>query len=299
MFRIRSRRGPVFYQNLWGFAFAVPALILLLIFSIYPLLNALYFSTTSWGLGDKPTFIGLDNYIKLATVDVVFWQSLKTTTLYAIGLNPLLWALSLALALIFNRSFKFRGIFRTIFFTPVIVSWVVAAIVWSTILQPSFGLNAQVMRIFGQPGFSLFDNSSTALPTIILMVLWKDVGYFMVLFLAGLQNIPGVYYEAAAIDGASQWQQFRHITFPLLKPTTLFVVIISIIQSFQAFTPIWLTTAGGPAGATRVLPILIYQNAFRFYGKIGYASAMAFFLFVVLMIITLIQMRLFRVDPDN
>lgn len=210
----------------------------------------------------------------------------------------MLWGLSLALALIFNRSFKFHGLFRTIFFTPVIVPWMVAAIVWFTILQPSFGLNAHVMRMFGQPGFPLFDKSSTALPTIILMVLWKDVGYFMVLFLAGLQNIPGVYYEAAAIDGASRWQQFRHITVPLLKPTILFVVVISIIQSFQAFTPIWLTTAGGPAGATRVLPILIYQNAFRFYGKIGYGSAMAFILFVVLLIITFVQLRLFRVDPD-
>lgn len=298
MLKAQSRRSPVFYQNLWGVAFAVPALILLLIFNIYPLLNAVYYSTTSWGLVDEPTFIGLDNYIKLATNDAVFWQSLRTTAYYAMGLNPLLWVLSLSLALVFNREFKFRGIFRTIFFTPVIVSWVVAAIVWSTVLQPSFGLNAQVMRLFGLPGFPLFDKSSTAMITIILMVLWKDVGYFMVLFLAGLQSIPRMYYEAAAVDGATKWQQFWHVTLPLLKPTTIFVVIISIIQSFQVFTPIWLTTTGGPAGATRVLPILIYQNAFRFFGKVGYASAMAVILFLFLMIVTFIQMAIARADPD-
>lgn len=289
------KRGPVFYQNLWGVAFAVPALALLIVFSIYPVINALYIGFTSWSLSGTPEFIGLDNYLTMFLRDPEFIRSLRTTAIYAVGLNPIMWAIALGLALLFNREMKMRGIFRTIYFTPVVVSWVVASMVWYLIFHRSFGLNAHIMRLFGQPGIKLLSDSQYALTAIIILSLWKSMGYYMVLFLAGLQNIPRVFYEAADVDGANSWQRFLFITIPLLMPATLFVMVISIINSFQVFTPIYLLTRGGPHGATRVLPMLIYENAFIFL-KMGYASAMAMVLFAVLMVLTLVQLRVFRTD---
>ena len=289
------KRGPVFYQNLWGIAFAVPALALLIVFSIYPVINALYIGFTSWSLSGTPEFIGLDNYIKMFIRDAEFLRSVRTTAIYAGGLNPIMWAIALGLALLFNREMKMRGIFRTIYFTPVVVSWVVASMVWYLIFHSSFGLNAHIMRFFGKPGLKLLSDSQYALSAIIVLSLWKSMGYYMVLFLAGLQNIPRVFFEAADVDGANNWQRFWFITIPLLMPATLFVMVISIINSFQVFTPIYLLTRGGPHGATRVLPMLIYENAFIFL-KMGYASAMAMVLFAILMVLTLVQLRVFRID---
>lgn len=186
-----SARGPVFRQNLWGIGFAVPALILLIIFSVYPLLKAFQISFTSWGLVDDPVYVGLENYVKLFTSDPDFLNSLKVTALYALGLNPIMWVVSLGLALILNQKIRFRGVFRTIFFTPVVVSWVVTSLVFLTILHPSFGLNAQVMRaLFRAPGLKMLTSFSYALPSIMILSLWKGAGYYMVLFLAGLQDIP-------------------------------------------------------------------------------------------------------------
>lgn len=287
------RRSPVFRQNLWGVAFAVPALILLLVFSVYPLLTALYTGFTRWGLQGAPQFIGMGNYVRLFTRDPEFIRSLKVTAYYALGLNPLMWVCSLGLAMLLNQQIRMRGMFRLIYFTPVIISWVVASMVWFTIFHPSFGLNAHIMRFFGKPGLQLLTDSKYALISIIALSLWKNVGYYMILFLAGLQDIPHVYYEAAAVDGANSWQKFWRITLPLLMPALVFVMIISIISSFQVFTPIWILTKGGPAGATRVLPVLIYEHAFR-YLDMGYASAMAVILFLILMALTLLQLRFFR-----
>jgi len=274
-------------------AFAIPALILLIVFSVYPLLTALYTGFTSWGLQGAPQFIGFENYTRLFTRDPDFLNSLKTTAIYVIGLNPLMWIISLGLAMMLNQQIRMRGLFRLIYFTPVIISWVVASMVWFTIFHPSFGLNAHIMRLFGKPGLQLLTDSKYALPSIIAISLWKNVGYYMILFLAGLQDIPQVYYEAASVDGASSMQKFWRITLPLLMPAMVFVMIISIISSFQVFTPVWILTKGGPAGATRVLPVLIYEHAFR-YLNMGYASAMAVILFLILMVLTLLQLRFFR-----
>lgn len=292
--RFRAR-SPVFYQNLWGVGFTLPAMILLIIFSVYPLVTALYTGFTKWTLSGAPEFIGLSNYNRMFQNDPDFWDSVRVTTIYALGLNPIMWVLALALAMLLNQQIRMRGIFRTIYFTPVIVSWVVASLVWLTIFNPLFGLNAHVMRMFGEPGIQLLARAQYALPAIIIISLWKNVGYYMVLFLAGLQDIPRTYYEAASVDGASSWQQFRHITVPLLTPATAFVMIISIINSFQVFTPIFILTRGGPSGATRVLPIMIYEHGFR-YLDMGYASALAVVLFAILMVLTLIQLRFFRAE---
>jgi ABC-type sugar transport system permease subunit len=290
----RHSRSPVFAQNIWGILFILPAIGLLLIFNIYPLLRALYLSFHTWSLAGKPAWVGLANYVRMFTQDQQFTQAMGVTIRYSLGVNPVLWVSGLSLALLMNRDLKGRSIFRTIYFIPTVVSWVVVSIVWYSILHPSFGINAMIMRVlFNAQGIPFLTHQAYALPMIIALSVWKSMGYQMVIFLAGLQAIPGVFYEAAAIDGANRWQQFIHITLPLLAPTILFVMVTSIIGSFQVFTPIQILTLGGPAGATRVLPYLIYQNAFLFL-KMGYASAMSVVLFMILMTLTLIQVRVFR-----
>jgi len=287
------RRSPVFVQNAWGFLFAVPALAFLLVFNLYPLLSALYISFTSWQMAGTPQFIGLGNYATVFGRDEEFYRSVGVTAYYALGTNPPLWAMALGLALLFNRRFALRAAFRTVYFVPVVVSWVVAAIVWSTILHPSLGLNAALFRLFDRPGVIWLADPALVMPAMIVISVWKGLGYQMVLFLAGLQAIPAEYQEAAAVDGASPRQRLWYVTLPLLKPTILFVMVISVIGSFQVFTPIFIMTGGGPAGASRVLPMLIYEHAFKFL-KMGYATALAMVLFAILMSLTLLQMKLFR-----
>ena len=294
MITLKRRRSPVFMQNVWGIVFIVPAIAFLLIFNIYPLLRAFYLSFHTWSLAGAPQFVAFRNFSRMFLQDDWFRQSLKVTVTYAVGLNPVVWAMGLAVALLMNRDLKGRGIFRTIYFIPTVVSWVVVSIVWYAILHPSFGVNAMLMRVlFNAKGVPFLTHKTFALPMMIALSVWKSMGYTMILFLAGLQAIPSVYYEAASIDGADRLQQFRHVTLPLLMPTMLFIMITSIIGSFQVFTPIQILTKGSPAGTTRVLPYLIYQNAFQFL-KMGYASAMSVVLFVILMTLTVTQVRIFR-----
>ncbi len=290
----KRRRSPVFIQNVWGILFIIPAIGFLLVFNIYPLLRAFYLSFHNWSLAGAPEFVGFSNFIRMFTKDDWFSQSMKVTATYALGLNPVLWVSGLALAILMNRDLPARGVFRTIYFVPTVVSWVVVSIVWYSILHPSFGLNAMFMRIFfNAKGIQFLTHKDYALPMMISLSVWKSMGYVMVVFLAGLQAIPSVYYEAAAIDGANRLQQFLNVTLPLLMPTILFIMITSVIGSFQIFTPIQIMTEGGPAGATRVLPYLIYSNAFS-YLRMGYASAMSVVLFVILMTLTILQVRIFR-----
>jgi multiple sugar transport system permease protein len=290
----KRRRSPVFMQNVWGVLFIIPAIGFLLVFNIYPLLRAFYLSFHTWSLAGAPQFVGLGNFIRMVTRDDWFHQALKVTATYSLGLNPVVWASGLGLAILMNRDLPARGAFRTIYFVPTVVSWVVVSIVWYSILHPSFGVNAILMRmLFNAKGIQFLTHKDWALPMMIFLSAWKSMGYVMVVFLAGLQAIPSVYYEAAAIDGANKLQQFRNVTVPLLMPTILFIMITSIIGSFQIFTPIQIMTEGGPAGATRVLPYLIYQNAFS-YLRMGYASAMSVVLFVILMTLTILQVRIFR-----
>jgi multiple sugar transport system permease protein len=287
-------RSPYFYQNAAGLFFAVPAVAFLLVFSVYPLLNAIVLSFTSWNLSGTPTFIGLDNFADLLD-DIEVWRSVSVTAQYTLGLVIPGFVISLCLALMFNRNMRGRDLLRTAYFTPVAISWVIASLVWVSVLHPSFGLNAQVMRAFGQPSIPFLTDAKWVIPAMILLSLWKSVGYWMVVFLAGLQGVPQEMYEAASVDGANRWQQFWRITLPLLRPTILFVSVVGVINAFQAFTPVWILTKGGPAGASRVYALLIYQTAFTYF-KMGYASALAVVLFIFLMILTLIQMRTLRSD---
>jgi multiple sugar transport system permease protein len=288
-------RSPVFYQNLVGLFFAVPAVACLLVFNVYPLLNAIYLSFHSWNMGGVPKLIGFENYVE-AFDDVDVIRSVRVTLYYTLGLLPG-FGVALFLAMLFNRPFRGKELLRTIYFTPVVISWVIASLVWNAVLHPSFGLVAQISRLVGQPSISFFTDPTWVIPALIMLALWKGLGYWMVIFLAGLQGIPRDYYEASSVDGANPPQQFWHITVPLLRPTLLFVSVIGVINSFQAFVQIYILTKGGPAGASRVFALAIYEQAFIYF-RMGYASALSVMLFVILMILSLIQMRALRSEAN-
>ncbi len=281
-------------RKLWGIAFVTPALLYFLTFTVYPMLNSFYLSLTQWNLLGEPKFVGLRNYASMLD-NPQFNQALGATVYYSAGVVFPLIAFSLGLALLMNRPFKLQAWYRAAYFVPVIVEMVVASILWTYVYHPSFGLYTLFTRPFGLGPINWLTSSNLAMPALIIFSWWKGVGYYMVLFLAGLQNIPEEYYEAAKIDGASNWAQFWYITLPLLRPTTLFVTVVCVIGAFQVFAPALLMTNGGPAGATRVLPLYLYENAFQFL-KMGYASAVAVFMFVVLIALTFIQIRIFRLE---
>jgi multiple sugar transport system permease protein len=207
--------------------------------------------------------------------------------------------IALFLALLLNQRIRWKGFFRTAFFAPVVTSTVATAVIWRYLYQPNFGLFSQILRLFGLPKVTVLIDPKTAMLGVAAYSVWKSVGYNMIIFLAGLQGIPTVFYEAARIDGASRYHIFRHITLPLLQPTTLFVTVITMIGSFQVFTQIFIMTSGGPLRST--LPIVqhIYYVAFQGHGfDAGYASAISMLLFLILMILTLFQLRIGRAKWD-
>lgn len=278
-------------QVLAGYGFVAPAGVHLLIFSLGPILFALFISFHAWSIlvPEKP-FVGLANYAEVLSSDD-FWNSLKNTALYTLHV-PVGMAVSLGLALLLNRAnLPGLGILRTIFFLPSITSFVAIAIVWQWIYNPDFGLLNYALSWLGLGPLQWLHHPGTALLSLMLMAIWVQVGYQMVIFLAGLQNIPALLYEAAIIDGAGAWQRFRHVTLPLLKPTTFFILVTSIIGSFQVFTQVYVMTEGGPLQATEVIVYHIYKNAWD-YLRMGFASAMSFVLFVLIMVLTLLQFRL-------
>ncbi len=282
------------YRNRWGFLFALPALVFFAVFTVYPMLNSFYLSLTDWNLMSEPRFIGLENYRTMFS-EHQFAQSWWATVYYVVGVVPPIIVFALGLALLLNRPLRLRPFYRAAYFTPVIVSMVVASILWTYVYHPSFGLYTLFAAPLGLVPINWLTDVRYAMPALIIFSWWKGTGYYMVLFLAGLQAIPEEYYEAARIDGAGRWQLFRYITLPLLKPTTLFVLVVCVIGAFQVFTPALLITNGGPAGHTRVLPLYLYESAFL-HVRMGYASAVAVFLFAILIVLTLLQLRIFRTE---
>jgi ABC-type sugar transport system permease subunit len=273
-----------------AWAFISPSLILLLLFSAGPLLFALYLSFHGWNLLEpaKP-FVGLRHYIELAG-DGLFWNAAKNTALYSLYV-PATMVCALGVAMLLNRSIKGIALLRAIFFLPYITSFVAISIVWQWMYDPDFGVFNWGLGLIGLGPFPWLNSPSTALLALILMAVWIHIGFQMIIFLAGLQAIPNEFYEAAMIDGASAWRRFWRITVPLLKPTTFFVLVTSIIGSFQVFTFVYVMTEGGPLHATDVIVYHIYQNAWQFL-RMGYASAMSWVLFAVIFLITLLQFRL-------
>lgn len=270
----------------------LPALLFFAVFIIYPVLNAFYVSFTSWDLVSPPRFVGLKNYQRLL-VDRNFLNASWVSLYYSFALLILELPLALGLALLLDRKLKGRGFYQAVIFAPAVLTMVAVAMIWRVVFTPNSGLYLMFTEPFGITGVRWLDDSDLAMPAILIVSVWKNAGYYMVIFLAGLQAIPATYYEAAKMDGAKGWGLFYHITLPLLKPFILFVSVISVIRAAQAFSLFYSLTGGGPASATEVLPMLIYEVAFSF-NRMGYAAAMAVAMFAVLLILTLIQFRLLR-----
>lgn len=277
---------------LTGFLFALPALLYFAIFAFYPMVNAFYLSLHDYDLLSPPRWVGLRNY-EFLFQSAPFLNSLKTTALYAFGISVPIWVFSMVLALMLNQNIRFRTFFRTVFFAPIVMPLVVLAIIWTLLYHPFGPINAIILAPLFNQTIPWLSSSQHALLAIVIMAIWRATGYYGVIFLAGLQSIPNEFYEAARLDGAGTWNLFRHITFPLLRPTTLFVVVVSIINALRHFDVIWIMTGGGPGDATRVLSVLIYETGWGFL-RMGRASAMSVVLFSIALLFTVVQLRLLR-----
>jgi multiple sugar transport system permease protein len=274
-----------------AYLFLLPALLLLGVFVIYPLLQLLWVSLNDWNiLRDQMTFVGLQNYREILQEES-FWQSLRNTILYVAVTVPLGMAISLGLALLLNDKIKGVGLIRTIIFTPFVTSTVAAGVIFVWLMDYDTGLLNSMLSAVGIRRINWLQSPTWAMPAVILMTLWKQAGYNMILFLAGLQGIPDLYYEAAAIDGIrSGWQRFRYITWPLLWPTTFFVLVISIIFAFRSFEQMFVMTRGGPVGSTTTLVYYIFDKAFKF-GNMGHAAAVSALMVLIVLLITWLQFR--------
>jgi ABC-type sugar transport system permease subunit len=274
---------------LTGYKFLAPSFVVLLIFVLTPVLFSLYLSFHSWNVvsSAKP-FVGLDNFEALLS-DRYFWTAFLNTVIYSLHV-PIGMALALLLAVLMNQNIRGGRILRSLYFLPSVSSFVAVALVWKWLYHPQFGLFNYGLGILGIPPLDWLAHPSTALVSVMLLSIWMTVGYQMIIFLAGLQGIPGELYEAARVDGAGTIRRFWHVTVPLLQPTTFFVLVTSVIASFQVFTLIYVMTQGGPVRSTDVVVFHIYQNAWE-YLRMGYASAMSWVLFLVILAATWLQFR--------
>jgi len=270
--------------------YLLPTLIGLIVFTAGAVVMSFAISFTKWDVINPPKWVGFDNYLIIFQSEM-FWK-IFGNTFYYVALNvPFSLVIPLLIAVVMNQKLKGIKIFRTIYFLPVVSSVVAVALVWSWLYKPEYGLlNYFLNYFFGIDGPRWLEDEAWAMPAMVIMTVWKGLGYNMILFLAGLQNIPESLYEVSEIDGASGLRKFFKITLPLLSPTTFFVFIITIINSFQVFEQTYILTKGGPANATLTLSYYIYQNAF-FYLRMGYSSALSYILFAVIFIITIIQFK--------
>ncbi|KQV06774.1 sugar ABC transporter permease [Leifsonia sp. Root112D2] len=267
--------------------FLLPSLIPLLMFTIGPMIAAGWVSLHEWNLIGPMSWVGVSNYTALLA-DPGTQQAFLHTLYYIVGYLPLVYVGGLALALALNSRIKGRAFMRGIYFLPVISSWVVVALVWRWLLNPSVGIVNWALSIIGIHGPGWWTDPSWSMPSIILASAWKDLGFVMVILLAGLQTINPDLHEAAQIDGAGWWRRLFSITLPMLSPSTFFVVVLSLINGFQVFDQVFVMTAGGPNNSSRVVVQEVYDLTFR-YGQAGQASALSWILFVVILIVTLIQ----------
>lgn len=285
-------------QERTAICFLLPSFLVLGLFVFWPIVNSLYLSFHEWSLlNTRHPFIGLDNYGKLMNSER-FWNSVYQTGYYTLLSVPLGIVLSLLLALLIHLPLRGMTFFKAIYFLPVISSFAVIAIIWSFLLDPDIGLLSSYMHALGIPVTDWLRNPVWAMPAVILVAVWKNVGFNMVIFLAGLQDIPEPLYEAAKLDGAGPIRRFWNVTLPLLRHTLLFVVIISIISSFQVFDQVYVMTRGGPVFKTETIVYFIYHYGFNQL-DMGYASSASWLLFVVVLLITLLQLRIFKFNETN
>ena len=288
-----TAKNRLFRENspLWGYLFILPNFLSFLIFMAIPICYGLFISFHEWDLLNVPVWVGVKNYVTLFTKDKLFKQSLLNTLLYSLYTIPVGLCCSLGLAVMLNSK-RLRGVnfFRSVFFLPHVCTLAAVALVWKWFYNADFGVLNYLLSFVGIPAQKWLSDRNLALPAIAFMMIWKGAGYNMVIILAGLQGIPRYLYEAASLDGANSWQQFRKITVPLLMPTLFFILITLTINSFQVFDSVMVMTKGGPANTTTVYNYYLYQNAFSYF-KMGYASAMGYILFAMVFIVTLLQMK--------
>ncbi|HEV8338944.1 MAG TPA: sugar ABC transporter permease [bacterium] len=276
--------------------FLLPATVGIILFSLLPILQALRISFFDYALlNPEQIFLGADNY-RRAFADPVFRIALNNTILYSVLLVVGQTLLALLLALLLKQEIRGRAFFRSAFFMPVVTSLVVISTVWK-LMYNSQGFINGVLGTLGLGAQPFLASSTQALPSLVLMSVWKEVGFYMLIFLAGLQAVPGELYESAAIDGANRWTSFWRITLPLLRRATVFVMVVGTISAFKVFTPVYLMTDGGPADSTMVIVFYIFRVAFRYF-EMGYASAMSFILMGIVIVLALLQFRLLRTTVE-
>lgn len=273
------------------FLFLAPSLVGFIVFSLIPILSALYLSFTSWDvIGGAPDVIGIKNYVDILTSEE-FYRVILNTLKYISMYIPGIILSSLIVAIMFDKNVKGVGLFRVLLFIPVLTSWVAGSLIWRSVLSGQYGLMNNVLALIGIDGPAWLTDKNWAMTAIVMVSIWKDLGFFSLILFGGLRGIDRSMYEAARIDGASSFKLLTHITLPLLTPTLFFVLITTIVNSFQLFPQIMVMTAGGPDGSTQVMVERIYTYGFRYF-QMGYASALAILLMIIIVTITIIQMTL-------
>lgn len=273
-----------------GYSFLLPNIVGFCIFTFIPIIVSLVLSFTNWDGFGEIQFVGLQNYTSLFS-DHIFKTSLTNSVVYTLGYVPITLILALLVAMLLNKGVKGIKFFRAAFFLPHVTAALAVAVVWQLLYHPTAGpINQFLMSIGIENPPKWLSSSQTSMYGVILMSIWKGIGYYMIIFLAGIQGIPGHLYEAAQIDGANKWHQFKNITIPMLSPVIFFTSIIAIINSFKVFTEVYALTGGGPGNSTNILVYNIYVEAFQKY-RLGYASAQSYVLCLIIVIITVIQFR--------
>ena len=297
-----ARRSPFRWQpdqNWEAYLFLLPSFAGFFVFVALPVLASLALSFVEWNLIRAPEFVGIANYQQLLTRDPVFGRVVWNSAFFIVTIVPLQLIFGLAIAVALNQVIGGRIVYRVIYFMPVVTIIVAGAIVFQFMLNRDFGLVSSWIWALGDwtglpiqpPDF--LGSTRWSKPSVVMLTLWKNTGFTMVIYLAALQGVPQEFYDAAHVDGASAWQRFRNVTFPMISPTTFFLFVIQMIGAFQLFTEAFVMTQGGPAQSTLTVVYYIYQNAFEF-GKMGKASAIAWFLFIFIFLFTLLQTRLQR-----
>lgn len=290
--RARARRNA-----LVGWSFILPNFIGFAVLTLVPMGAAFVIAFMEWDSYSPPEWVGVDNFERMLR-DQSFWIALGNTAYYAAGHIPLTMLAALGLALLLNKRIRGLGFFRTTMFFPYITSLVAVAVVWNMLFNPTMGPINQFLEWIGvqdPPGWTT--TSAWSMPAVIITSVWRDMGYYMVLYLAGLQAIPQEYYEAAHVDGANAWQRFWNITIPSLRPTTFFVLIMVTIASFKVFDLIVVMTDGGPGRSTLVLSQLIYREGIK-ENRFGYSSAISLVLFLIVLVFTVVQFRIQKRKED-
>ncbi len=283
-------------EQVSAWLYLMPAMVLLSVFFFYPTVRLFIDSFYEWdGMGER-FYLGFENYRMLFS-DEEFWQTVWNSFVFIIGSVPTGMAVSLGLALLIQKYVLGRSFFRTVFFAPVVMSLVAVGLIFVWLLNYDYGVINLILQELGRHKVPWLNSEQYAMLSVIIMTIWKDAGYNMILFLSGLNTISESYYEAARIDGAGAWKTFWRVTWPLLMPTTFFILVVRIIFSFRTFEQIFVMTKGGPMGETTVFVYYIYEKAFKYF-EIGYASAAAILLLIIVLALTFVQFRVIKQDVN-